>query len=110
MTGWSNWLKFPDPRNGAYLYAPFGPGVYELRLAHTNEKILVGKSKNVAYRMSSLLPEKYGSGTRNNSSKRQFVLENIEDIEYRTIPFESENLAASFEAKMLQDFEYSFNN
>ena len=28
---WSGWLAFPDPEEDGYLFAPFGPGVYELR-------------------------------------------------------------------------------
>lgn len=67
---WSEWLPFPDPRTGEILHAPIGPGCYELRLANSRQKILFGKGKSVAYRMSSLLPAPLGSGTRRNDGKR----------------------------------------
>jgi hypothetical protein len=31
MNEWSEWHRFPDPRKGELLIAPFGPGCYELR-------------------------------------------------------------------------------
>jgi hypothetical protein len=37
--------------------------------------------------MSSLLPKPFGQGTRNNETKRSFVLENLQDIKYRTLFF-----------------------
>ena len=82
--GWSSWQPFPDPEVGGYLFAPFGYGVYELRNRETGELVLYGRSKNVASRMSSLLPNPPGSGTRNNQRKRKYVSDNICKIEYRT--------------------------
>ncbi|WP_083860256.1 hypothetical protein [Cupriavidus sp. BIS7] len=79
----TEWKKFPDPRHGGMLAAPFGPGCYELRLG--NELVLFGTGKNVAYRMSSLLPEPFGAGHRSNSAKRDYVLANLGSIEYRTL-------------------------
>ena len=35
--------------------------------------------------MTSLLPPPYGAGTRNNFSKRYYVLDNINQLFYRTI-------------------------
>jgi len=51
MSKWSTWRSFPDPNRGEYLYAPFGPGVYELRRKDADALILCGQSRNVAYRM-----------------------------------------------------------
>ena len=82
---WTEWKKFPDPRKGDYLLAPFGSGVYQLKNTITNELILFGSGKNIAYRMTSLLPEPFGRGTRNNMNKRKYILDNIKNIEYRTI-------------------------
>lgn len=82
---WSEWRKFPDPRNGDYLYAPFGSGVYQLKNTKTGEFVLFGKSKHLAKRMTSLLPPPYGAGTRNNENKRVYVLKHLNDIVYRTI-------------------------
>lgn len=109
MSEWSNWMPFPDPRTGQYIYAPFGPGVYELRRISTNEKILAGKGSNTAFRMSSLLPEPYGCGTRKNERKREYTLEHISDIEYRTIAFERIQFAEAFEKELLWKFQYLFH-
>jgi len=95
---WSEWMPFPDPRTGGILHAPFGPGCYDLRLANSGQKVLCGKGNNVAYRMTSLLPAPLGCGTRKNKDKRDFVLEHLSSIEYRTIA-----LAPSKEAKEVED-------
>lgn len=97
VSSWSEWLPFPDPRLGGYLVAPFGPGVYELRNKETGELVLFGSGKNVAYRMSSLLPHPLGQGTRNNSRKRDYVLQHLEHLEYRTAACRSESEAKSNE-------------
>jgi len=86
-TGWSNWKPFPDPRKGEYLNAPLGSGVYQLRNKKSNKYVLFGTSEHLASRMTSLLPRPYGAGTRNNTTKQDYVLNNIQDIEYRTISF-----------------------
>ena len=82
-SNWSEWMKFPDQRKGEYLYAPYGCGVYQLRNFETGEKILFGRGKHLAQRISSLLPSPYGSGTRKNSNKRLYVFEKLNKIEYR---------------------------
>ena len=82
---WSDWLKFPDPDKNEYLYAPFGTGLYELRNIKTKELVLFGTGKNVAFRMTSLLPTPLGEGTRKNEEKRLYVLNHLKDIEYRTL-------------------------
>ncbi|MGV0938799.1 hypothetical protein [Empedobacter falsenii] len=88
---WDDWKAFPDPRKKKYLIAPFGFGVYQLRNTATKEYILFGKGKHLAYRMSTILPPPYGCGTRNNESKRVYVLENLNNIEYRTVSFASDD-------------------
>ena len=84
---WSEWHTFPDPRKGEVLTAPFGCGLYQLKNKHTEEFILFGISSNCAYRMTSLLPSPLGRGTRNNASKREYILDNLSSIFYRTISF-----------------------
>lgn len=81
---WSRWRLFPDPRRGEFLIAPIGPGVYELRLGE--QAVLFGKSKNVAYRMTSLLPPGLGAGVRTNSNKRRYIAKHLGQIEYRCRP------------------------
>ena len=79
------WRAFPDPRQGEMLRtAPMGPGLYELRHWH-GKLILFGSSAHVASHMSSLLPHPYGTGTRDNTAKRNYVLAHCDDIEYRTL-------------------------
>lgn len=108
-TGWSEWLQFPNPEKKEYLYAPFGPGVYQLRNRKTGQYVLFGTGGNLAFRMSSLLPEPYGQGTRKNIGKRNYVLKNIDDIEYRTIAFASKEMAKSFEDFVKMKESYIFN-
>lgn len=88
---WSEWRPFPDPRKRDILLAPYGYGLYQLKNIKTQEFVLFGVGKNCAYRMSSLLPKPYGQGTRNNESKRLYILENIESILYRTVAFNQEH-------------------
>ena len=107
-TGWSEWRPFPNPEKGEYLYAPFGPGVYQLRNRKTGQYVLFGRSKNVAWRMSSLLPKPYGRGTRDNSDKRENVRNNIDDIEYRTIAIDSKKIK-SFETFVKKQERYIYD-
>lgn len=105
--GWSKWEKFPDPLKGEYLNAPSGPGVYQLRDKKTGELVLFGRGKNVAARMTSLIPD--GQGTRNNQDKKDYVRLHLDDIEYRTIPFSTENEAIEFETYVRENAEHIFN-
>lgn len=107
--GWSNWKSFPDPRKGEYLYAPLGSGVYQLRNKKINKYVLFGTGKHVAYRMTSLLPEPFGAGTRKNFNKRNYVLNNIQDIEYRTMSFIDNSDAKRFESYIKFAEKYLFN-
>jgi hypothetical protein len=82
-TEWSDWRPFPDPRKSGFLTAPFGAGCYELR--HRDGRlVLFGRAGHVAFRMTSLLPKPFGTGHRSNAGKRAYVLEHLEDIQYRT--------------------------
>ena len=100
MSVWSKWRSFPDPRIGGVLAAPFGPGVYELRLRSSGELLLFGIGGHLALRMTSLLPAPHGRGTRNNGAKREFILANIADVEYRTLVCTSRSAAADVEREM----------
>jgi hypothetical protein len=96
-TGWSDWLPFPEPRKRGILCAPFGPGAYELRHKSSEQPILFGQSKNVAFRMSSLLAKSLGVGTRKSKDKKDDVLEHLDDVEYRTIATASVDEAVAIE-------------
>jgi len=100
MADWSDWRPFPDPRHGGVLVAPFGPGCYELRRRDTGDKVLFGYGGHVAHRMTSLLPEPFGSGRRNNAEKRQYVLEHLGTVEYRTIACQTEEEAKDLEREI----------
>jgi hypothetical protein len=106
---WSEWNKFPDPRICDYIYAPFGSGVYQLKNIRTGKYVLFGMGKHLAQRMTSLLPHPLGTNTRNNENKRRYILENIEDIEYRTICFMHESEAKQFEREVKYSESYIFN-
>ncbi|MGI4794431.1 MAG: hypothetical protein ACRYG8_10225 [Janthinobacterium lividum] len=107
---WSPWRPFPDPRTRGVLQAPFGPGVYELRLAPPNGAlVLVGIGANLAARMSSLLPVPLGCGTRSAADKRAYVLDHLNDMEYRTLACTTRDEAALLEGRLLGGGGYRFN-
>jgi hypothetical protein len=95
---WSEWRRFPDPRQFGILVAPFGPGCYELR--NGDQLVLYGKGRNVASRMTSLLPRELGCGTRNNRHKREYVFAHIGSIEYRTMACATSDEATNQERVM----------
>lgn len=102
MGEWTDWKAFPVPDEDGYLYAPFGPGVYELMNGKTKEKVLYGMGKNVAARMCSLLSAPDGCGTRNNNEKREYVRKHIKDILYRTKSCPTREQALAGEALLRQ--------
>jgi hypothetical protein len=99
----SEWRKFPDPRQGELLIAPLGAGCYELRRSDDSQLVLFGKGGHVASRMTSLLPMPWGSGTRNNAKKREYVWRHLGAIEYRTVACATEDDATAFEARSALD-------
>ena len=50
--------------------------------------------------MSSLLPEPFGAGTRKNKDKRDYALEHLDDVEYRTIATASVDEAITIENEL----------
>ena len=67
--------------------APIGPGCYEVRRIRSKHLVLFGVGGHVTHRLSSLLPKPYGTGTRNNSEKRCYMITHLGDVEYRTLLF-----------------------
>jgi len=99
---WTEWKPFPDPRKQEYLFAPFGYGIYQLYNEKEKVKryVLFGRGKNLALRITTLLPSPLGQGTRNNNEKRNYVLKNLKNILYRTIPLNDEKECRTFESKL----------
>ncbi|MFW5879199.1 MAG: hypothetical protein ACOCUV_00085 [bacterium] len=106
---WSDWKKFPDPRKGEYLSAPFGFGVYQLKNTETDEFILFGKGNNCAYRMSSLLPIPLGTSGRNAEDKKEYIFENLQQIFYRTMAFDNEEEMLKVERRIKKLNIHKFN-
>ncbi len=70
---------------------------------------MCGESNNVAMRMTSLPPKDAGgAGTRNNKRLRQYVGDNLADIEYRTKACADKAAAEAEESKMRDDNHYCF--
>ena len=90
------------------LTAPFGPSVYELHNRASGELVLVGEGRNVAFRMSLLLPPPLGAGTRRISDKRAYVLEHLADLDYRTIACKDKASAKSKERQLRSEKTYRF--
>lgn len=109
MPTWTPWRPFPDPRTRGILRAPLGPGVYELRNRATGQLLICGVGSHCAARMSSLLPEPLGCGSRNNSAKRAYLRRQLRNIEYRTLPCQSRAEAAAVERTRMQTKSYRSN-
>ena len=98
---WTNLTPFPDPRKGEFITAPLGAGIYELYDHAARRWVLVGYSKNVAYRMTSLLPKPFGAGHRSNKAKQDYIYKNLSSISYRTKACHNGNEARKEEQKLL---------
>ena len=108
LNSWSIWRPFPDPRTRSELTAPIGPGCYELRRRSSGQLILHGAAAHTARRITSLLPHPYGIGSGDNSKRLKYVLDHIDDVEYRTVAFSSSREAQIFERDLPYKFSYIF--
>lgn len=106
---WKNWKPMPSPQTCKEIDGPIGPGVYQLRNRKTSEFIQFGESKNCLKRMKSLFPKPFGSGTRNNENKRNYVLENWADLDYRTYEAESKQEAVNIDRYLKSLNIHKFN-
>lgn len=105
MSKWSKWQIMPCPEDCRSIQGPDGPGVYQIRNRVTGELIQFGIGIECRKRMKSLFPKPFGSGTRNNEAKRNYVLKNWQKLEYRTMATESKELA-----KVIEDGLKAMNN
>lgn len=105
MNTWSNWKSMPSPQDYRQIQGAEGPGVYQIRNKTTGKNIQFGIGVECRKRMKSLFPEPYGTGKRNNSYKRVYILANWQQLEYRTHP-----TATREEAKRMEDGIKAQNN
>jgi hypothetical protein len=59
--------------------------------------------------MTSLLPPPFGAGHRSNADKRDYVLENLGDIEYRTAAHATRGEARVYERELKLKGGYRFS-
>jgi hypothetical protein len=84
MINWTEWKPMPTPADCRKIEGPEGYGVYQIRNKQTEQFIQFGESMNCRRRMKSFFPKPYGTGTRDNEDKRNYVLDNWKNLEYRT--------------------------
>ncbi len=102
---WSKWKPMPGPHNCRAINGPNGPGVYQIRNRKTSQLIQFGIGIKCQERMQSLFPKPFGKGTRNNESKRQYILMNWKQLEFRAF-----QTATRLDAKKIEDSLKSLNN
>jgi excinuclease UvrABC nuclease subunit len=106
---WSNWKPMPSPETCKQIVGPDGPGVYQIRNKKTQQFIQFGIGTECRKRMKSFFPSPYGTGTRNNNDKREFILINWQQLEYRTLETETIEDAKRIEMKLKQQNIHLFN-
>ncbi len=94
---WSSWIPVPSPETCKEIKGPEAAGVYQIRNRKTNEFILFGESIKCRKRMKSFFPKPYGVGTRNNEDKRIYVLNNWQNLDYRTMQATSKQEAVAID-------------
>ena len=101
---WTDWTSFPIPSDCGWiegsnknnlrqifrkiLCKPDSIGVYQLRDVKLNKNVLFGITtlQTLEKRMASLLPTKSGGiSGRNNETKKNYIKNNIKNIEFRVL-------------------------
>lgn len=106
---WSKWKQMPSPDECRRIDGPRGPGVYQIRNKLTNQYIQFGISIECQKRMKSLFPSPQGSGKRNNTDKREYILKNWTNLEYRTFETETREEAKRIEDGIKKQNNHLFN-
>ena len=109
LTEWSKWRPMPEPKSCRSIDGPDCPGVYQIRDIKLKILVLFGISKHCRKRMKSFFPAPYGTGKRNNACKREYVLRNWRNLEYRTTPTENREIAKSIEDELKGQQNHLFN-
>lgn len=105
----TEWIKMPAPENCRDIKATEGPGMYLVRNIVTGEKVLFGIGESVQKRMKSLFPKPYGTGTRNASDKREYILMNYKDLEYQVWETKTREHASILEKAIKSHKDHMFN-
>lgn len=103
------WESFPNPEKNDYLNAPLGPGVYQIRTKDTHDYIMFGEGGQTLFRMLSLLPEPFYKGNRNNEDKKDYICDNIDNFEYRTLACSSKEEAVRIQNELKRLKIHKFN-
>jgi len=110
MREWTQWKSMPAPDYCRLIDGPSGPGVYQIRNATSGELILFGESKHCQKRMKSFFPKPYGTGTRNNEAKRNYVLNNWQELQYRTLQTTLKSDAVNIDRQLKSQKNHLFNS
>jgi len=98
---WTSLEVIPRRTTAGHLGCPYRAGCYHLRRRDTGELVLFGQARNVARRMSSLLPYRAGGGGhRSNTRKRRYVKAHLEEIEYHTCACDNVKQARELESHL----------
>ena len=109
MKEWTKWKAMPAPEECRSIEGPAGLGVYQIRNKVTDQLVQFGIGINCQKRMKSLFPPPYGSGTRNNSNKREYILKFWENLEYKTLETDTKEDAKRIEDRLKVDSNHLFN-
>lgn len=106
---WSQWQPLPSSENCRQINGPKGSGVYQIRNSKTRQLIQFGIGGKCNDRMKSIFPKPYGTGNRNNDDKRNYVLANWFDLEYRRLETETREEAARIQLVIESSKNHLFN-
>ena len=106
---WTNWKALPAPESCRKIEGPLGPGAYQVRNKKTDQFILFGIGIRCQERMQSLFPKPHGKGTKNNENKRNFILKNLQDLDFRTIQTETKSDVKKIEDELKSQNNHLFN-
>src|SRR4051812_34605945 len=110
MKNWTDWKSMPGPESCRKIEDPKGrPGVYQIENKKTNRFIQFGIGVECQKRMKSLFPSSHGSGKRNNSDKREYILMNWINLEYRTLETDTREAAKKIEDGIKAQSNHLFN-
>ena len=109
MINWSKWKPLPSPHNCRQIEGSEGPGAYQLINRESGQFVLFGESVNCQKRMKSLFPEPYGTGRRNNSAKREYVLNHWNKMDYRTVKTDTKKEAVAIDRFLNSQNNHLFN-